>query len=96
MSITVYSKEGCVYCVDTKMFLKEIGIPYTEIKLESSDVHYTEKRDCLFNTFGHRSFPVILIGNALIGGYKELLHSYSTLQLHKLCQDIGITLEYDF
>lgn len=96
MSMIVYSKDGCGYCVQAKKFLNEHSIPFTEIKLESTDINYADKRDCLFDTFGHRSFPVILIGNALIGGYTELIHSHDTLQLHKLCQDIGISLNYDF
>ncbi|MEY3334059.1 MAG: hypothetical protein RLZZ176_2362, partial [Cyanobacteriota bacterium] len=43
----------------------------------------------------HRSYPIIVIDNQLLGGYTELLHAYDTLKLHKMCQKIGLYLPFD-
>lgn len=96
MTITVYSKVGCVYCDKTKDFLNELDVPYTIHVLDSNNAEYIEQRDELFNRYNHRSFPLILIGDAFIGGYTELQHSYATLQLHELAKKIGITIPIDF
>lgn len=95
-SITIYSKPGCPYCIKAKTMLAGLNLKYKEIQLNPNDPDYVQKRDTLFNYYSHRSYPIILVGKNLIGGYSELVHSYDTLRFHKLCSDIGIHVPFDF
>lgn len=94
--IVIFSKPGCPYCHKAKTFLNTLRLPFKEIALNPSDADYTYKRDRLFNHYNHRSYPIIVINNQLVGGYSELVHSYDTLRLHKLCSQIGLQLPFDF
>jgi glutaredoxin len=94
--IVVFTKPGCPYCKNAKEFLDNFNLPFTEITLNPSDIHYEHKRDRLFNYYQHRSYPIIVINNRLVGGYTDLLRAYDTLKLHKICQDIGLYLPFDF
>ncbi len=94
--ITVYSKPGCPYCAKAKSMLTSLNLPFNEIQLNPSIPDYLQKRDALFNHYLHKSYPIILVGKKLIGGYSELVHSYDTLRLHKLCSNIGLQIPFDF
>ena len=94
--IVVFTKPGCPYCANAKEFLDKLYLPYSEITLKPSEPNYEYKRDRLFNHYNHRSYPIIVIDNKLIGGYSELLRAYDTLKLHKMCHDINLPLSYDF
>jgi glutaredoxin 3 len=94
--IVIFSKPGCPYCAKAKTFLTSFNLPFTEISLNPNENNYEYKRDRLFNHYNHKSYPVIVIDNQLLGGYSELIHAYDTLKLHKLCRDIGLYLPYDF
>jgi len=94
--VQIFSKVGCPFCIKTKDFLNNINVPFQEIVLDPSNPNYVKDRNHLFNTFGHKSFPVIFINASLLGGFTELNHSYNTLNLHKLCKEININIPYDF
>lgn len=94
--IVVYSKPGCPFCQRAKLMLNNLNLPFEEVLLVPEDPDYVEKRDALFNHFNHRSYPIILVGDKLVGGYTELVHSYDTLRLHKLCSKIGLHVPFDF
>lgn len=94
--VKIVSKPECPYCVKAKAFLDDIGINYSCITLNPNDIDYKQQRDYYFNTYNHKSFPLIFIGDIFLGGFKELSTSYETLRLHDLCADIGISIEYDF
>jgi glutaredoxin len=94
--IVVFSKLGCPYCVKTKTFLTFHNLPFTEINLNPNEHNYEYKRDSIFNHYKHRSYPIIVIDNQLLGGYSELTHTYDTLKLHKMCHNIDLHLPYDF
>jgi glutaredoxin 3 len=68
--IILYTKENCGYCVRAKTLLKNLGLTYTEKKLE--DFLNIEK---LFEEIGKqvRSMPQIKINGELIGGYNQLV-----------------------
>ncbi len=94
--IVIFSKSGCPYCHKAKTFLDSLRLPYREIQLTPSDFNYEDKRDRLFNYYKHRSYPIIVIDNVLVGGYTELINAYDNLKLHELCARIGIHLPFDF
>lgn len=94
--IVVFSKPGCPYCAKAKTFLNLRNLPFTEISLNPNENNYEYKRDRLFHNYNHKSYPVIVINNQLLGGYSELIKSYDTQKLHKICNDIGLCLPYYF
>ena len=95
-SILIYSKPECSYCQKAKDFFKQLNLPYQETIMDPSDPKYINKRDNLFNNTGHHSYPIIFIGDHLLGGYTELVHSYDTLSLHEMCSNIGLYIPFDF
>jgi glutaredoxin len=96
MSITIYSKRGCIYCDKAKDLLTTLNVPFIMDTLVPDDTEYQQKRDALFDKYNHRSFPLILIGDVFLGGFTELQNAYSTLRLHELAARIGIDIPMDF
>lgn len=94
--IVVFTKPGCPYCKNAKSLLSSLHLPFEEIILTPSDPNYEYKRNRLFNYYNHRSYPIIVIDNQLIGGYSELVRAYDTLKLHDMCAKIGLHIPFDF
>jgi glutaredoxin 3 len=67
--ITVYTTEPCGYCRQAKALLAKRGVPYDEINLAMD----AEGRAELAARTGMMTFPQVVIGDALIGGFTELL-----------------------
>jgi glutaredoxin 3 len=67
--ITVYTTEPCSFCTRTKGLLKSRGLPFTEVNLSRDP----EGRAELVRRTGMMSFPQVLIGDKLVGGFSELL-----------------------
>ncbi len=78
-TITIYSTEGCPFCIKAKSFLKEKGIAFTEIKIRQGSKEWEEMKE----TTGSDIPPQILIGDELIGGYSDLVNLYATGELNK-------------
>mmetsp|Transcript_43818 Transcript_43818/g.70142 ORF Transcript_43818/g.70142 Transcript_43818/m.70142 type:complete len:98 (+) Transcript_43818:80-373(+) len=93
MTITIYSKEQCKYCVMAKDFMGQNGIPYEEKKLDPESEGYAEERERLIEATAHKTFPWIYIKEDFVGGYNDLLHAYSTQKLHVMLQQAGVTIE---
>lgn len=94
--ITVYSKEQCSYCIKTKSLLSNKNIPFTEIKLNPEDQLYTNSRNELISmSQGHSTFPWIFIGDDFLGGFRELVHSFSGNIISTKLQNIGINYQED-
>lgn len=66
--ITVYSTEPCSFCTRVKGILSSRGVPFTEVNLAKDPVGRAE----LARKTGMMSFPQVLIGDRLIGGFAEL------------------------
>jgi glutaredoxin len=94
--IVVFSKPGCPYCAKAKEFLDSLNLSFTEISLNPNENNYEYKRNRLFNHYNHDSYPIIVIDNQLVGGYSELIQSYHSLKLHKMCHNINLYLPMDF
>ena len=96
-SIIIHSKTNCPFCVKAKDFLKEKNIPFEEIIYDPTDVSdYETRKNILIEKTNFKTFPQIFVGPAFVGGFSDLQDSYSTLKFHKLCEQIGINVEYDF
>jgi glutaredoxin len=68
--IIIYSKDNCGYCVKAKSLLNNLGLTYTEKKIENFLT-----TEALFEEIGKqvRSMPQIKINGNLVGGYNQLI-----------------------
>lgn len=87
MSIVFYSKNGCPFCNRLEDLLKELGLPYNKI-IPQPNSYDDLKKKTKMNTF-----PMIYIGEELIGGYTEFNTLCLTNELQKKLKLIGIDLE---
>jgi len=68
--IIIYSKDNCGYCVKAKSLLNNLGLTYTEKKIENFLT-----KEALYEELGKqvRSMPQIKINGELVGGYNQLI-----------------------
>jgi glutaredoxin 3 len=67
--VIVYTTDQCSLCVSAKALLERRGIEYQELNLARDP----DGRAELQRVTGRFSFPQIVIGEELIGGFTELL-----------------------
>jgi glutaredoxin 3 len=68
-NVIVYTTDQCSLCVSAKALLERRGIEYQELNLARDP----DGRAELQRVTGMFSFPQIVIGGELIGGFTELL-----------------------
>jgi glutaredoxin 3 len=78
--ITVYTTEPCSFCGRVKGLLKARGLEFSEINL-SKDV---AGRVALVGRTGMMTFPQVLVGDELLGGYSETLRALESGRLDEL------------
>jgi len=66
--ITVYTTDPCSYCRQAKALLAKRGLAYDEINLARD----AEGRAELAMRTGMMTFPQVIIGDELVGGFTEL------------------------
>jgi len=73
MEIIIYSKENCTFCTKAKLLVKNLGLEYTEKKLEDF-----ESTEAMLKDIGKpiRTMPQIKVDNKLIGGYNQLVEYF--------------------
>lgn len=68
-AVRVYSIPYCPYCVGAKQLLDELGVRYEDVDISGE----ADRRAFTARILpGHRSAPLIVIGETPIGGYSEL------------------------
>lgn len=67
-SITLYTTNACPFCVRAKALLDARGLAYEEINLGRDP----ETRAELAQRTGMMTFPQILVGERLVGGFDDL------------------------
>ena len=67
--ITVYTTEPCGYCRHAKALLDKRGLDYEEINLARD----ADGRSELARRTGMMTFPQVMIGEQLVGGFDQLL-----------------------
>ena len=72
MTITVYSKNNCIFCTKAKTLLKNLGLEYEEKSLEKD---FGSDPSKLIEDIGKnvRTMPQIKIDGVLVGGYNQLI-----------------------
>jgi glutaredoxin 3 len=66
--VTVYTTDHCSRCVAAKMLLARRGLGFEEINLAKDP----DGRAALLERTGMVTFPQVLIGDRVIGGFDEL------------------------
>jgi glutaredoxin 3 len=68
-AVTVYTTDPCSFCLRAKQLLDARGVEYDEVNLAKDPVGRTE----LLERTGMMSFPQVLVGDELIGGFQETI-----------------------
>ena len=76
MTITIYSKNNCVFCTKAKALLNNLGLEYEEKSLEKD---FGSDPSKLIEDIGKnvRTMPQIKIDGELIGGYNQLVEHFA-------------------
>jgi len=78
--ITVYSTDPCSFCARAKDLLDKRGVAYEEVNLAKDPAG----RDELLARTGMLSFPQILVGDEILGGFRELIMADQNGRLEQL------------
>jgi glutaredoxin 3 len=78
--VTVYSTDPCSFCTRAKELLDKRGIPYEEVNLAKDPAG----REQLLSRTGMLSFPQIIVGEDLLGGFRELIMADQSGRLEAL------------
>ena len=78
--ITVYTTEPCSFCVRVKQLLAARGVEYDEVNLSKDPAGRAE----LVERTGMLSFPQVVIGDELIGGFRETYEADRSGRLREL------------
>jgi glutaredoxin 3 len=78
--IVVYTTDPCSFCVRVKQLLKTRGIEYTEINLARDPAGRAE----LVEKTGMMSFPQVVIGGEVLGGFQETVRADQSGKLREL------------
>lgn len=66
--VTIYTRQGCGYCVAAKRLLDGKGVRYTEHDASIAP----DKRGEMISRSGRMTFPQIFIGEKHVGGCDDL------------------------
>jgi glutaredoxin 3 len=69
--VSVYTTDPCGFCRQAKALLESRGVIYEEINLTKD----SDGRASLVRRTGQMTFPQIIIGERVIGGFRELLEA---------------------
>jgi glutaredoxin 3 len=78
--ITMYTTEPCAYCRQAKALLAKRGLPYDEINLAKDAGGRAE----LAARTGMMTFPQVIIGEDVVGGFTELAAADRSGRLRQL------------
>jgi glutaredoxin 3 len=80
--VTIYTTDPCSFCSRVKGLLASRGLEYVEVNLTKDPAGRLE----LVEKTGMMSFPQVVVGDRLIGGFKELLEAEQDGRLDELLQ----------
>jgi glutaredoxin 3 len=78
--LTVYTTDPCSFCVRVKQLLTTRGVEYDEVNLSKDP----EGRAQLVERTGMLSFPQVVIGDEVIGGFRETFEADRSGRLREL------------
>ncbi len=78
--ITVYTTDPCSFCVRVKELLRKRGVEFQEVNLAKDP----DGRAELVARTGMMSFPQVMIGDEVLGGFREALEADAAGRLDEL------------
>jgi glutaredoxin 3 len=69
--VWLYTTDPCGFCRQAKALLARRGVEYEEVSLTKDPVG----RDSLVRRTGQLTFPQVIIGDRVVGGFRELLEA---------------------
>jgi glutaredoxin 3 len=78
--VTVYTTDPCSFCVRVKALLKSRGVEFDEVNLSKDPAGRVE----LAKRTGMMSFPQVLVGERVIGGYSDVQKAADNGELDEL------------
>jgi glutaredoxin 3 len=78
--ITVYTTEPCSFCARVKGLLEARGLEFSEVNLSKNPTGRVE----LASRTGMMSFPQVLVGDELLGGYAETVSALESGRLDEM------------
>jgi glutaredoxin 3 len=69
MSVKVYTRRTCSYCMAAKQLLRSKGVAYEEIGLDNDPALLQE----IIEKSGQRTVPQIWIGSLHVGGFTDMV-----------------------
>ena len=78
--IEMYTTASCAFCTAAKMLLKQKGLDYAEIRVDTD----LAKREEMLQRAHRRPVPQIFINDQHIGGFEELAAAAKDGKLAKL------------
>ncbi|MGA9876195.1 MAG: glutaredoxin domain-containing protein [Solirubrobacteraceae bacterium] len=78
--ITVYTTEPCSFCARVKGLLRSRGLEFSEVNLSKDPAGRME----LVSRTGMMTFPQVLVGEQLLGGFSETLTAVESGRLDEL------------
>jgi glutaredoxin 3 len=83
--IIVYTTEPCSFCARVKGLLSARGLRFSEVNLSKD----AAGRVALADRTGMMSFPQVLVGEELLGGFAETLTAIESGRLDELTGEAG-------
>jgi glutaredoxin 3 len=78
--VTVYTTDPCSFCVRVKALLKSRDVEFDEVNLSKDPAGRVE----LARRTGMMSFPQVLVGERVVGGYSEVQKAVDNGELDEL------------
>jgi glutaredoxin 3 len=78
--ITIYTTEPCSFCDRVKGLLEARGVNFTEVNLSKDQ----DGRSELVQRTGMMSFPQVIVGDQVLGGFAELKAAADSGRLEEL------------
>ena len=84
--VTVYTTDPCGFCRQAKSLLESRGVDYREVSLTKDP----DGREDLVRRTGQMTFPQIIVGRRVIGGFRELLEADRDGTLIEILSPAGV------
>jgi glutaredoxin 3 len=79
-TVVVYTTDPCSFCARVKGLLKSRGVEFSEVNLAKDP----DGRAQLVRETGMMSFPQVIVGGQLLGGYTEVQAAADSGRLDEL------------
>ena len=79
--IEIYTTAICPYCVSAKNFLKQRGLDWEEVRVDTDPAR---REEMLARSGGRRTVPQIFVNGAHVGGFDDLVAAERSGRLGEL------------